>query len=55
MTCLVMRSSTSEGLDVQFDRFLPEGAVKEKVKEEKVEEKDEDSDEEEEGKIQEAK
>ncbi|KAJ6657499.1 hypothetical protein lerEdw1_002434 [Lerista edwardsae] len=57
VTSLVMQSSTSEGLDVQFDRFLPEGAVKEKVKEEKVEEKekDEDSDEDEEGKIREAK
>ncbi|XP_066488815.1 large ribosomal subunit protein uL1m [Tiliqua scincoides] len=54
VTSLIMRSSTSEGLYVQFERFLPEGAVKEKVKVEEMEEKDSDSDDEEE-KIREAK
>ncbi|XP_008110343.1 large ribosomal subunit protein uL1m isoform X2 [Anolis carolinensis] len=51
VTRLIIRSSSSEGLDLKFERFLPEGVVKEKVKkvekeEEKGEEKEEDSDDE---------
>ncbi|XP_042323152.1 39S ribosomal protein L1, mitochondrial isoform X2 [Sceloporus undulatus] len=47
VTRLIIRTSSSEGLDLKFECFLPEGAVKEKVKEvEKEEKKEEESDDE---------
>ncbi|XP_053108037.1 39S ribosomal protein L1, mitochondrial [Hemicordylus capensis] len=52
VTYLTIQSSSSEGLDLKFERFLPKGSVKEKA-EEKLEEKEDDSDEE--GAMQESK
>nr|XP_060635338.1 large ribosomal subunit protein uL1m [Anolis sagrei ordinatus] len=47
VTRLIIRSSSSEGLDLKLERFLPKGAVKAKVKEvEKEEEKGKEKEEE---------
>uniref|UniRef100_A0A8D2Q0P6 Mitochondrial ribosomal protein L1 n=1 Tax=Varanus komodoensis TaxID=61221 RepID=A0A8D2Q0P6_VARKO len=48
VTCLSIRGATSESLDVKFERFLPEGAVREEVKEVKEEAKEEEDEEEDE-------